>query len=46
MPLSASAALPVAERRACLIVNPKSYRASRDGLAARAIELAETAFAE
>lgn len=40
MPLSASAALPVAERSVCLIVNPKSFRASRDGLAARAIELA------
>jgi diacylglycerol kinase family enzyme len=39
-PLSAPAALPDAERDACLIVNPKSYRASRGGLAGRAIELA------
>ena len=40
MPLSAPAALPVAERGVCLIVNPKSFRASRGGLAERAIELA------
>lgn len=39
-PLSALAALPDAERDACLIVNPKSFRASRRGLAARAAELA------
>jgi diacylglycerol kinase family enzyme len=39
-PLSAPAAVPHAERGVCLIVNPKSYRASRGGLAGRAIELA------
>lgn len=40
MPLSAPAALPVAARGVCLIVNPRSFRASRESLAARAIELA------
>lgn len=39
-PLSARAARPDAERGACLIVNPLSFRASRGGLAARAIALA------
>lgn len=39
-PLSAPAALPDAERDACLIVNPKSFRASRGRLAQRAVELA------
>ena len=40
-PLSASTARPDAERDACLIVNPNSFRASRGGLAGQAIELAQ-----
>lgn len=39
-PLSAPTALPDAERDVCLIVNPRSFRASRGALARRAIELA------
>lgn len=40
-PLSAPTALPDAERDVCLIVNPRSFRASRGGLAAHAMALAQ-----
>lgn len=46
MPLSASAARPDAERGVCLIVNPRSFRASRGGLAERAIAIARRHGAE
>ncbi|TDU28920.1 diacylglycerol kinase-like protein [Panacagrimonas perspica] len=41
-PLAAPLAPPEAELPACLIVNPKSFRASRGGLAARAVALAKS----